>query len=289
MQPVAVLVAEQQLADEPVLDHVRRPPLRRDDGAEVEVPPEVVGELLRPAVGLPLALDGEVLVVEQEDAAGPVSLGVAERGDVDPVRPAVDRVRAAVAGLAGDLVGLDHLHELGRARVVLDVDHVDAGAAQPGDEQVAALDVRVRGPRAQRRGARVPAEVVELVAGVRHVDAADELAVRGRALLDVEHRDRVGLAVAVRARVEGGDVGQRLLLRSGRLGGRGVEAGIGGPARHRDASWLGVPAILSDALGVWRTAYVLRCAPPPAPWRSGYAAACKAVYTGSIPVGASSG
>src|SRR3954451_15114600 len=26
----------------------------------------------------------------------------------------------------------------------------------------------------------------------------------------------------------------------------------------------------------------------PAPWRSGYAAACKAVYTGSIPVGASS-
>jgi hypothetical protein len=27
---------------------------------------------------------------------------------------------------------------------------------------------------------------------------------------------------------------------------------------------------------------------PLAPWRSGYAAACKAVYTGSIPVGASS-
>ena len=26
--------------------------------------------------------------------------------------------------------------------------------------------------------------------------------------------------------------------------------------------------------------------PLPAPWRSGYAAACKAVYTGSIPVGA---
>src|SRR6478752_3711280 len=36
-----------------------------------------------------------------------------------------------------------------------------------------------------------------------------------------------------------------------------------------------------------------RCVTPsvrssgPAPWRSGYAAACKAVYTGSIPVGAS--
>src|SRR3954462_1493099 len=32
---------------------------------------------------------------------------------------------------------------------------------------------------------------------------------------------------------------------------------------------------------------VARLASVPAPWRSGYAAACKAVYTGSIPVGAS--
>ena len=32
---------------------------------------------------------------------------------------------------------------------------------------------------------------------------------------------------------------------------------------------------------------VARLASLPAPWRSGYAAACKAVYTGSIPVGAS--
>ena len=129
MQLVAVLVAEQQLADQAVLDHLRRAPLARDHGAVVEVPPEVVGELLRPAVGLPGALDREVLVVEQEDAAGPVAVGVAERGDVDPVRAAVDGVRAAVAGLAGDLVGLDHLHELGRARVLLDVEHVDARAS----------------------------------------------------------------------------------------------------------------------------------------------------------------
>jgi hypothetical protein len=32
---------------------------------------------------------------------------------------------------------------------------------------------------------------------------------------------------------------------------------------------------------------VARLALRSAPWRSGYAAACKAVYTGSIPVGAS--
>jgi hypothetical protein len=174
VEPVPVLVAEQQLADEPVLDHLRCPPLRRDDRAEVQMPPEVVGELLRTAVGLPLALDGEVVVVEQEDAAGPVALGVAERGDVDAVGAAVHGVRAAVARLAGDLLRLDDLDELGRARVLLDVDHVDPRAAQPGDEQVSALDVRVRRPWAERRRARVPAEVVQLVAGVRHVEPADQ-------------------------------------------------------------------------------------------------------------------
>ena len=119
---VAVLVAQQQLGLDAALDHVRRAPLGGDDRALVEVPPEVVGQLLRPAVLLPGALDREVLVVEQEDAAGPVAVGVAERGDVDPVGAAVDRVRARVAGLARDLVGLDDLGERRIVRVVLDVD-----------------------------------------------------------------------------------------------------------------------------------------------------------------------
>jgi hypothetical protein len=232
VQLVAVLVAEQQLADQPVLDHVGRPPLGRDQRPEVEVPPEVVGELLAPAVGLPLALDAEVVVVEQEDAAGSVALRVAERGDVDAVRPAVDRVRAAVAGLARDLLGLDHLDELGRARVVLDVEDVDARRAQAGHQQVAALDVRVRRPRAERRRARVPAEVVQLVPDVRHVEPPDELAVGRRALLQVEHRDRVGRAVPVGAGVQRGDVRERLGGGRRRGAGRRVEAGIRSETRH---------------------------------------------------------
>src|SRR5215217_4433701 len=51
--------------------------------------------------------------------------------------------------------------ELRVVRVLLDVDHVDPRGPQRGDEQVAALDVRVRRPRAQRRRAGVPAEVVQ--------------------------------------------------------------------------------------------------------------------------------
>jgi hypothetical protein len=70
------------------------------------------------------------------------------------------------------LVGLDHLDELRGERVVLDVDHVDPRGRQAGDHEVPALDVRVRSPRAQRARARVPAEVVQLVADVGHVEAA---------------------------------------------------------------------------------------------------------------------
>ena len=72
-----------------------------------EVPPEVVRELLGSAVLLPRALHVERLVVEQEDAAGRVALGVPERVHVDAVRAAVARVRAAVAGLARHFDGLD--------------------------------------------------------------------------------------------------------------------------------------------------------------------------------------
>ena len=189
---VAVLVAEQQLADEAVLDHVRRAPLAGDDRVVVEVPPEVVGELLRAAVVLPGALDREVVVVEQEDAAGAVAVGVAERAR-----------RRSRRGRSGSCAGACSrscarsrrrsmtLASLGCARVVLDVDDVDARGAQAGHEQVAALDVRVRRPRAQRRRARVPAEVVQLVADVGHVEPADDLAVGVRALLEVEHGQRV--------------------------------------------------------------------------------------------------
>ena len=221
---VAVLVAQQQLGIEAVLDHVRRAPLGGDDRALVEVPPEVVGQLLRPAVLLPGALDREVLVVEQEDPAGAVAVGVAERGDVDPVGAAVDRVRARVARLARDLLGLDDLGQLRRLRVVLDVDDVDARGAQARHEQVAALDVGMRGPRAQGRGAGVPPEVVELVADVGHVEPADDLAVGARAVLEVDDGQRVGCAVAVRARVERDDVGVGLVGRRDGVRRRGVEA-----------------------------------------------------------------
>jgi hypothetical protein len=95
------------------------------------------------------------------------------------------------------LLGRDGLDELRRLRVVLDVDDVDVRRAQARHEQVAALHVRMRRPRAQRGRAGVPAEVVQLVADAGHVEPRDELPVGRRAGLEVDHRQRVRRAVAV--------------------------------------------------------------------------------------------
>ena len=162
--------------------------------------------------------------------ARPVAVRVAERGDVDAVGPAVDGVRARVAGLGGDLVGVDGLDQLRIA--VLDVDDVDVRGAQARDQQVAALDVRVRRPRAQRGRAGVPAEVVQLVADGRHVEPRPHLSVRGRPLLEVDHRQRVRSPVAVAAGVERHHVRVRLGGRGGRLCRGRVEGRVGSQTRH---------------------------------------------------------
>ncbi len=238
VQPVPVPLAEQQLADQPVLDHRRRAPLAGDHDVGAQVPPEVVGEVLRPALLLPAAEHLERVVVEQGDAARPlVAVRRAEVGDVDALGTAVRGVRAAVAGLVLVLLRFDHLGDARVAGVVLDVDDVHPARPQPEHEQVAALDVGVRVAGAQRRAARVPAVVVQLVADVRHVAPADDLPVRRRAGVDVHDGEGVGLRLALAA-PERGDVRQALGLGLRSQAGRGVEGGVGLPAglRHRGSA-----------------------------------------------------
>ena len=55
MQPAAVLGAEQHLRDQPVLEGVGRAPFAGDHGVVAEMPPDIIGEVLRPAIHLPLA------------------------------------------------------------------------------------------------------------------------------------------------------------------------------------------------------------------------------------------
>ena len=194
-----------------------------------QVPPGVVRQILRPAVHLPLSAHLESLMVDQEHAARPLALSVAQRHHVDAFRPAMHGVRPRVAGLVGDLLGLDHLDDLGLLGVRLGIEDMDARGAQARHHQVAPLRVRVRCVGAQARGAGVPAEVVQLVALVGHLHVADDLGVGLRLGIDVDHGDRVGfLAVGI----EGRDVGERLGRGLHRHAWRGVKARIGCPGSH---------------------------------------------------------
>src|SRR5439155_15803488 len=130
MQAPAVFAAEQNLGNETVFERVGRAPLAGDHRVVAEMPPGIIAELLRSAVDLPAAERLETLLIHDEDAAGRLAIFVAQRSDIDPTRPAVDRVRAGIAGLVGKLCRLDHLDDLGRARIWFGIENVDARGAQ---------------------------------------------------------------------------------------------------------------------------------------------------------------
>src|SRR5262245_37946816 len=96
--------------------------------------------------------------------AGAVSRGVAERRDVNAVRPAMHRMGPAVARRLDELFRLDDLVEFWIARIRLGVDDVDARGAKARHDQIAPLDMRVWRVRAKAGAAGVPAEMVQLVA-----------------------------------------------------------------------------------------------------------------------------
>src|SRR5690606_24434903 len=133
---VAVLPGQRVLHRGAVLDLPRRAPLAGDEAVAVDVPPGGVGRVPRRPGLLPGALPRAGAAVEPGDAARAlVTLGRAEVGDVDRLRPAGGRVRARVAGLGLVLLRLDDLGDPGFAGVVLDVHQVDAAGAQPHHQQ----------------------------------------------------------------------------------------------------------------------------------------------------------
>jgi hypothetical protein len=145
-----------------------------------EMPPGIVGELLRPAVDFPAPKHFEILVVHEEDAAGSLSLGIAHRGDVHAFRAAMHCMRTAIAGALGEFGRLDHLDDLWLSRIGLGVDDVNARGTQAGHHEIAPLGVGMRRVGAQAGGAGVPAEMMQLVARIRHGHLFDDRAIAGR-------------------------------------------------------------------------------------------------------------
>ena len=232
VQCVAILASQEHLRDHAVLHHLRCAPLAGDHRVVTEVPPEVVRQVLRPTILLPGPFDLECFRVEDEDAAGAVAVGVAQRVDVDAIGPAVRGVRAAVAGLAKDFLGFDHLDQARLPRVRRGIEDVDSRRSHARHHEIAPLHVRVRRVRAQARAARVPPEVVQLVAGAGHVDARDLCAVAGRCGIDIQH----GKGVAGgRVGIEQRHVGMCFHWRLHGHRRRRVEALVGKQFRHRRA------------------------------------------------------
>ncbi len=206
MQPTPVLGAQQHLGDQAVLESIRRTPFAGHHRVVSEMPPGIIGEVLRSTVHFPLASDVEALVIHQEDAARPLAFSIAEGGDVDALGPAMDGVRSRIARFVGDLLGFDHLDDRGLARIGLGVEDVNARGAQARHDQIAPLHVRMWRVGAQARRAGVPSEMMQLVADIGHRRIADDGRVACGAGVDVDDGYRVrNLSVGI----EGCDIGQR--------------------------------------------------------------------------------
>jgi protein involved in polysaccharide export with SLBB domain len=96
-----------------------------------------------------------------------------------------------------NFIRLDNLHYFRLTRIRLGIDYMNAGGAKTRDDQVAAFHMGMRGVRAQRGAACVPAEVMQLVSGVRHVDPAYDLAVGLRLRIYVQNHQSVRPSPAV--------------------------------------------------------------------------------------------
>jgi len=67
----------------------------------------------------------------------------------------------------------------------LGVDYVNSGGADPRHNQVTPFDVRMRRIWAKRRAARIPTEVVQLIAKLWHLHFADALPIRPRLRINI--------------------------------------------------------------------------------------------------------
>src|ERR671910_11912 len=126
MKLVTIAALQEDLGVEPALDHIRRAPLAGDHGVVAQVPPKVVGEVLRSPIDFPAPQGIKAFVVHDEDAARAISIGGTKSTHINALRAAMDGVGAAVTRTLVHLVGLYHLDDARLPRVGLGVDDVEA-------------------------------------------------------------------------------------------------------------------------------------------------------------------
>ena len=191
------------------------------------VPPEIISEFLGAAIQLPRSEDIEALVIHHENSTWAVAVRGSQRAYQDSVGTAMNRVRGCVSGARGERLRLDHLHDLRVARIGLRIENMNARRVNAGYHQVAAFHMRMWSMRAQAGAACIPSEMMQLVAGIRHLHLAHQIAVAGRRRIDIHDAHRVRTAVVVS--IDHRDVCQ--------LFGRCIHRHLGGSVK----SWIGSP------------------------------------------------
>src|SRR5678816_1303041 len=99
--------------------------IRDSHGVQPQMPPEVVGQLLRTPVQLPFPEYVEAVVVHYEDPSRSIAVGCSKSAGVDSFRAAMNSVRRGVSGARGQRFRLDHLYDLRFPRIGLGIDDVD--------------------------------------------------------------------------------------------------------------------------------------------------------------------
>ena len=139
---VAVILRHYVIQPGAMLKHLRRSPFAGHHRVQANVPPEVIGELLRAPVQLPRPDRFKRVVVQHHDSAGPPAVRRAQGANVDGVGATVNRMGTAVAGPL-HFLGFDGFHDAGPRRVRLRIDDVDPAAGQCWHHQISPFQVRV--------------------------------------------------------------------------------------------------------------------------------------------------
>src|SRR5262245_51672738 len=179
MHLMSIFAAKEQVWLNSVFNHVRSAPLAADQCVKPQVPPKIVMQELRAAVDFPLTENFKRLAIEHEDPTGALAVGISERANVNGFRPAVNCMRARIIRARENFLRLDDFHDLRFPRIGLRIDDVNPRGADPRHNQVTPFDVRMRRVRTQRRTARIPSEMMQLITKLGHPDFPDALTVCG--------------------------------------------------------------------------------------------------------------
>src|SRR5262249_34563101 len=100
------------------------------------MPPQVVSQMLRAAADFPRTQNCKTQMVQQENAAGSVTIRRAEGAHINSFRSTVNGMRSRVASPRKNLLRFDHFYDLRFPRIRFRIDNMDAGGTQTGYEQI---------------------------------------------------------------------------------------------------------------------------------------------------------